>query len=66
MSAKYVQHGPDSLEVLRDLLHAIGQRGATGPVELLGEEDVLGRLDGVLQQPVDEDHVDPDELAPVA
>ena len=35
--------GPDSLELLGDLLHVIGQSGVTGPVELLGEEDVLGR-----------------------
>ena len=56
---------PDPLEVLGHLVRGTGQRRVAGAVELLGEEHVLGNLDRVLQQPVDEDHVDPDELAPV-
>jgi len=47
-------NGSDSLEVLRDLVHGIEQRGVTRPVELLREKDVLGDLNGVLQQPMDE------------
>src|SRR5205823_9206117 len=39
--------------------------GFTGSVELLGEKEVLGSLDRILQQPMDEDDVDPDELAPL-
>ncbi len=38
-------------------------RGVRGAVELLGEKHVLGNLDRVLQQPMDEYDVDPDELA---
>ena len=55
----------DPLEVLIDLLHRI-ERLAAVSVELLGEEDILGRLDRVLQQAVDEDDVDPDELAAIS
>ena len=58
-------NGPDSLEILRDLVHGIGQSGVTSPIELLGKKDVLGDLNRVLQQPMDEDDVDPDELAPL-
>ena len=58
-------NGSDSLEVLRDLVHGIERRGASRPVELLREKDVLGDLNGVLQQPMDEDDVDPDEVAPL-
>ena len=57
---------PDPLDVLRHLVGRTGQGAvAPGAVEILGEEHVLGNLDRVLQQPVDEDHVDPDQLAPV-
>src|SRR5919204_4036233 len=55
---------PDALELLRNLPH-LGQRVLARPVELLGEEHVLGRVDGVLEHPVDVDDVDPDELPPV-
>ena len=56
---------PDSIELLRDLVDRIGQRGITGSVELLGEKDVLGDLNRVLEQPVDVDDVDPDECLPL-
>ena len=46
-------------------MHGIGQSPFTGAVELLGEKEVLRSLDRILQQPMDEDHVDPDELAPL-
>ena len=58
-------HGTDPLEVVRQLVHGSEQRCSTSLVELLGEEDVLGHLNGVLQQPMDEDDVDADELAPL-
>ena len=58
-------HGSDSLEVLRDLMHRVlGRRRAAAPVEILGDEDVLGHLHRVLEQAMDEDHVDADELSP--
>ena len=65
MSTKYVRTGPIPSSSCETSLHGIGQSGSAGPVELLGEQDVLGGLDGVLQQPMDEDDVDPDELAPL-
>ena len=54
---------PDSIEVLGDLVDRVGQCCVTGPVKLLGEKDVLGDLNRVLEQPVDVDDVDPDECA---
>ena len=58
-------HGPDALEVLRDLMHRRARAGrATAAVGVLGEQDVLGRLHRVLEQAMDEDHVDADELSP--
>jgi hypothetical protein len=44
-------------------MHGIGQSGVTSPVELLGEKDVLGDVNRILQQPMDEDDLDPDERA---
>ena len=58
-------HRADPFEVLRHLVRGTRHRGVRGLVELLGDEHVLGHLDRVLQQPMDEDDVDPDELAPV-
>jgi hypothetical protein len=40
------------------------ERRRVAPVELFGDEDVLGHGDRVLQHPVDVDDVDADELAP--
>jgi hypothetical protein len=58
-------HRSDSLEVLRDLMHQlVGRKHAAAPVELLGEENVLGHPHRVLEQAMDEDHVDADELSP--
>ena len=54
----------DAFEVLLDLVHRLGERRRVAPVELLGDEDVLGHGDRVLQHPVDVDDVDADELAP--
>jgi hypothetical protein len=36
--------GPDSLQILRDLVHGIGQIGAASLVVLLGEQAVLDEL----------------------
>ena len=53
MSTTYVRTGPIPSRSCEISCTGSDRRGSTGPVELLGEEDVLGRLDGVLQQPVD-------------
>src|SRR6478735_9403358 len=56
-------HSSDALEVLRDLVHRkVGGDGATAAEELVGDEDVLRHLDGVLEQAVDVDHIHADEL----
>lgn len=57
-------NGSDPLELLRDLVHRVGQSGIAGTVELLGQKNVFGDLHRVLQEPVDEDHVDPDQFSP--
>jgi hypothetical protein len=56
-------HRSDALELLRDLMHVVGRR-LPAPVEIFGEEHVLGRRHGVLEQAMDEDHVQADELSP--
>ena len=58
-------HATDPLELLLKLLHRVKGVAAVA-VELLGEEQVLRRLNGVLQQPVDQDDVDPDEFAAIS
>ena len=58
--------GSEALEFGRDLVHGIGQRVLADAVELLGDQDVLGDPDRVLQQAMDEDDVDPDELDALA
>src|SRR6202043_1058061 len=52
-------------EVRRDLLRGAGYSALTGSVELLGHQHVLGYLDRVFQQSVDQDDVEPDEVSPV-
>jgi len=42
-----------------------GERVPTVAVELLGEEQVLRHLHGVLEEPVDQNDVDADELAAI-
>ena len=46
-------------------MDGVGQCCVTGSVKLLGEKDVLGDLNRVLEQPVDVDDVDPDECLPL-
>ena len=60
-----VLHPSDALEVMLDLVHRqLGEGGATVAEELVGDQDVLRHLDGVLEQAVDVDHVHADELLP--
>ena len=56
-------NGSDSLEIQGDLAHRmVGDGRATASIEILGQKDVFGRLHGVLEQAMDEDHVHADEI----
>jgi hypothetical protein len=62
-STKYAPTRADTFEVLGHLVRGTRQRCDGRPVELLGDQYVLGDLDRVLEHPVDVDDVYPDELA---